>query len=247
MNIDFLFTHGHAPLDVALFAFLLLFMPAFAAWSGARLRRTPLDHTRRMRRYWQTVMRGWIVALALIAIWSVAKRPWVELGLDWPVGFWGLCGFGLGVLLSIVLAVEFMRIPKLVGTKLETLKARMRDVHILPHQKSELLLFVVMALTAGVWEELAYRGFLMWFLAPLSGLTGAIIISSLIFGLGHLYQGWKGVLRTAVVGLVFAIGFAVSHSLWWLMVVHALLDIFGGLLGWRIFNMQRTPEADASV
>jgi membrane protease YdiL (CAAX protease family) len=106
----------------------------------------------------------------------------------------------------------------------------------------ELAVFVPVAITAGVWEELLYRGFLIWFLAPTTGLAGAVLISSAIFGLGHAYQGWRGVLTTALVGLIFAVLYVASGSLWWLMLAHAIVDIYGGIAAFRIAALFRRAE-----
>ena len=96
------------------------------------------------------------------------------------------------------------------------------------------------AQVAGIWEELLFRGFLIWFLAPYAGVVGAVAISTLAFGLGHAYQGWRGIPRTGVIGLILAAAYVAGGSLWWVMAAHALLDLYGGLLAWRISRM---PEA----
>jgi membrane protease YdiL (CAAX protease family) len=56
-------------------------------------------------------------------------------------------------------------------------------------------------------------------------LLGALAASSLIFGLGHAYQGFKGVLSTAVAGLFLGLLFLLSGALIPAMALHALLDL----------------------
>jgi membrane protease YdiL (CAAX protease family) len=52
-----------------------------------------------------------------------------------------------------------------------------------------------------------------------------IIVSAVIFGLGHEYQGTMGMLKTGAVGLVFSISYlAVGRNLWPLALAHALID-----------------------
>ena len=91
-----------------------------------------------------------------------------------------------------------------------------------------------MAVTASPFEELLCRGFLMWFFAPFAGLWCAAALSSLLFGIGHAYQGWRGILRTTLIGLAFATAYALTHSLWWLMVAHIAFNLLGGLFAWRL-------------
>ena len=114
----------------------------------------------------------------------------------------------------------------------------MEELKITPRTRNELLLFVLVAITAGVWEELLYRGFFIWFLVPVTGVIGAVAISSLIFGIGHIYQGRYGVVNTGLVGLAFAILYLLSQSLWWLMAAHAVVDIYGGALAYRVMHMR---------
>ena len=49
-------------------------------------------------------------------------------------------------------------------------------------------------------------------------------VSSLIFGLGHLYQGVRGVIGTTVLGLVFAVLFVITGNLAIPILLHAAID-----------------------
>lgn len=82
-----------------------------------------------------------------------------------------------------------------------------------------LMLFV------GLYEELLARGFLLSRCRTLLGGTWApVILSSVLFGLGHGYQGWFGVLQTALVGLVFARLTLYWGTLWPAILAHAALN-----------------------
>jgi len=48
-----------------------------------------------------------------------------------------------------------------------------------------------------------------------------------VFGLAHLYQGWVGILATAVIGAALAALYLGSGALWLAMAVHAAFDLFG--------------------
>ena len=60
---------------------------------------------------------------------------------------------------------------------------------------------------------------------PGLGWTGAILAAALVFGLDHGYQGWKGMLQTAFLALVFTLLFVLAGNLWVPMIAHALLDL----------------------
>ncbi|MEM7052492.1 MAG: CPBP family intramembrane glutamic endopeptidase [Acidobacteriota bacterium] len=100
---------------------------------------------------------------------------------------------------------------------------------------------VIMWLTAALAEEVIYRGFLMGRLARLFRGTGrawiaALLLSSLFFGLLHLYQGIGGVLMTACAGLMLGGVYLLSgRNLWVVILAHGLTNTVSYLmvaLGW---------------
>jgi hypothetical protein len=77
----------------------------------------------------------------------------------------------------------------------------------------------------------------------------AAIASSLAFALLHAYQGPVGILRSGMLGFVFAAAFILTGSIWPQVVVHAGVDLISGLwLGPRSCRLcareQRGQEAD---
>jgi membrane protease YdiL (CAAX protease family) len=77
----------------------------------------------------------------------------------------------------------------------------------------------------GVYEELTARGFLLARCrSALGGTWGPVLLSSLVFGLGHFYQGWIGVLQTTVIGVILALYTVHWGSLWPAILAHALLN-----------------------
>ena len=61
-----------------------------------------------------------------------------------------------------------------------------------------------MCVTAGICEELLFRGFLTWYLAHHVGLPVAAAAQVVIFGVAHLYQGFGGIVKTGFAGAFFA-------------------------------------------
>ena len=55
-------------------------------------------------------------------------------------------------------------------------------------------------------------------------MWGGVAISSVLFGLLHVYQGLSGVVITGTIGLVFAISFVLlKRNLWVLIIAHGLI------------------------
>lgn len=99
---------------------------------------------------------------------------------------------------------------------------------LLPNTAIERAAWIPLSLTAGICEEILCRGFLIRFLHE--GVFGipvviALVVSSLIFGLGHAYQGLKGVMGTAVSGLGFGLLFFLTGNLIASIIVHVLVDL----------------------
>ena len=232
---------GQNGFDLVLVALALFVLPAISAFTGRRMAKAPDDLL--LPRYFKTAVRGWLVIAAIAGAWWWNARPVAWLELDIPVGEYGLYGLLFVAIVMLAMAVQILRFDRLVQPeRVPQLRQQIRDIKILPRTRAEFVVFVFVALTAGIWEELLYRGFLLWFLMPYAGVVAAIILSTSVFGLGHIYQGWKGAARAAALGLAFAIGYVVSGSLWWLIALHALIDIFGGVMAWRVSTL-RLPDA----
>lgn len=81
------------------------------------------------------------------------------------------------------------------------------------------------SLFIGLYEELLARGFLLRRARELlGGLWGPVALSSLLFGLGHVYQGAFGVIQTALVGAILAVAVLRYASLWPAIIAHALIN-----------------------
>jgi membrane protease YdiL (CAAX protease family) len=100
--------------------------------------------------------------------------------------------------------------------------------YLMPQGRMEALLFAGVAVTAGICEELIFRGFLFRYLqAEPFGFSTilSLIISTLFFGFGHAGQGPKGILVTGASGLFFAWLYLASGSLLLPIVLHIIVDL----------------------
>jgi len=67
----------------------------------------------------------------------------------------------------------------------------------------------------------------------------------LAFGVGHAYQGARGVVITTLLGVFLAAVYFLTGSLYASMLIHALMDLHTGDLAWRAYERER-QEAAAS-
>jgi membrane protease YdiL (CAAX protease family) len=97
---------------------------------------------------------------------------------------------------------------------------------LLPRTKNEKLWFILVALSAGVCEELIFRGYGLRLFESL-GFSGLplLIVTAVVFGLAHIYQGFLGVITTAAMGALFTIIYIQTGSLWWAIAAHIFMDL----------------------
>ncbi|GHU22135.1 hypothetical protein FACS1894164_03890 [Spirochaetia bacterium] len=98
---------------------------------------------------------------------------------------------------------------------------------VIPRTKKEKLVFSFVALSAGICEEMIYRGCFMFFLhAVFPGIPVYLIvlIPSVLFGTAHFYQGVQGVIHTGITGAALMCLFLVSDSLIPGMALHFFMD-----------------------
>jgi len=113
-------------------------------------------------------------------------------------------------------------------------------LHILPRSRAERLAFVGLAITAGITEELIFRGFLIPALGlALGSAWFAVALSSLVFGFLHGYQDLPGMLRAGILGFGLALPLMLSGSLLPSILAHTAYDVVAG-----VFLSRRLLEAE---
>lgn len=115
---------------------------------------------------------------------------------------------------------------------------------LIPRSAGEKWAFAGLSVCAGFGEEVAYRGYVLPMLVPLVGVTGAVAISSAVFGVLHCYQGPQGILRTGVMGAMMAVGFLATGTLWAPILAHLLFDVLAGIF---LADRLMVPEETVGV
>ena len=102
---------------------------------------------------------------------------------------------------------------------------------LVPRTRLEIALWICVALTAGFCEEFIFRGYVQRQFAAVSGqaLVG-MVVSSIVFGLAHGYEGPKRMLLISVYGFLFSSLAQLRKSLRPGMMAHAWHDAFTGLV-----------------
>lgn len=97
-----------------------------------------------------------------------------------------------------------------------------------PRTSRERRWLAAVAVTAGVCEEVVFRGFLFFYvsrLLPGAGTLVIVVLAAGVFSAAHAYQGWLGVAGTFGLGVVFGFVYLATGSLVPGIVMHSLLDL----------------------
>lgn len=202
-----------------------------------------------LRRYRDSVVRQWALSAVAVLVTLVGVgAPPEALGLvpRWERELYYLPGVLKGVAVGAA-AVVALRWDRRRRPRRSLLDALLRPVALLlPQSRRERWAYAAVAVTAGVTEELLYRGWLVWFLAlaaPVGGYAGAMVVSSLAFGLGHAYQGVRGVLLAGAAGLGLALLALSTGSILLPVLLHVLVDLRVLLLLPRRLSVTAGPTA----
>lgn len=132
----------------------------------------------------------------------------------------------IGMLVVLVVPAAMARwIPTI---RARTTKAFKSLAFFLPTTRNERVWWAIVSVSAGVCEEIIFRGFLLRYLhtAPWHlSLAWAVAVAAAIFGLQHLYQGVAGVAQTTAMGVVFCVIFLMTGNLLVPMLLHTVIDL----------------------
>jgi len=209
-------------LDVLALPLLYVFLPAAAI---AQLPLLDWEEWERIPVYVGSIAA--ILALGLISGLLALRLEGVA-----PAGFTvlspgAMVGWTLGLTLAGLLVILIFRPIEgwIGGGRPEFLR------QLLPQTSRERTVFSGLSLSAGLGEELAYRGYAFQAIQLLGvGPWGAALLSSIPFGVLHGYQGPVGMIRTGVMGFVLAVPVVLTGSLLPSMAAHALIDLLVGLV-----------------
>ncbi len=201
----------------------------------------------RLRIYRVAMAALWISSLAIVALWLARQRPWNQLGLV-PVFGGGLIGILVGLVLVVTVSLRQMR-GGVAEKQAKALKKRVAGgERMMPRTPEELRWFSLLSISAGLCEELIYRGYFLWYLQMLGlPLLPAAAIACVIFGFAHLYQGTRGVMMTTIVGAFLTGVYLLSGSLFAGMLIHALMDLYAGRMLYEVYRREAGGPAGTVV
>lgn len=198
---------------------LLVPLPAIMIVQGRKL--AEIESLPRTEAYISSIASLWLLALATLGVAHVSGYTMRQLGLL-PLDLsrtavWTAALTLAGVAVLFAFRFAGVREPRLIHD-------------LMPVSAHDRVLFTGVSITAGVCEEIVFRGFLIHVLYGATGsLAIALLLSSGAFGVAHAYQQPMGALRATLLGLILALPLVIDDSIVPSIIAHAAIDILSGL------------------
>jgi membrane protease YdiL (CAAX protease family) len=208
----------------------VLLLVSFSGMSGKH----PLaEDNNRLQQYFVTIAWEWILAGF---VWlGIRKRvplreliggrwaTWEDFFLDivYAGAFWGCALVVLG------LTAKMMHLDR--GGNMESMRRSLG--FLTPGTNLELAVWFCVSTTAGICEEIIFRGYLQrQFAAAANSMLAGVLLSAIVFGASHGYEGFARMVLITIYGLMFGL------LAWWRkslrpgMIAHAWHDGFSGAM-----------------
>jgi uncharacterized protein len=186
------------------------------------------------------------IAFQWLAVAVVAWRAWAHGFTAFQLGL-TIHGRSRILVASIVGAVTIAALQWLNLRRVGKISVQARGPlqaiaeRILPQSTVELLPYLALAITAGLCEEFLYRGFAMAVLLHVGLQPWAVVlISSVLFGLAHSYQGRGGIVMTLIIGTILGASRIAYDCLVPAIFWHSAVDVVAGTAGPRYLT-RRSP------
>jgi CAAX protease family protein len=233
---------------VLIFAVLGILIP----WRGSvrvnkLIARPQFSAEDRLSLYASTIAFQWVLTGAIA--WRCLARALTPENLGLTVHSPGITAIVTAGMAIALCSLQYFGIRRIASMPIDAV-SRMREIslRLMPRSLIEALAFSALAVTAAVCEEFIYRGFVYAVLQTTTGSVAvAIVASSILFSVAHLYQGRRGLVSTFILGLAFALSRWATGNLIAATVTHLVVDLLAGYIAPRYFAKQTASTEDQST
>lgn len=189
------------------------------------------------RSYRHTMLVLWGTAILIILVWAISGRPWEELGFAFTTDLGSYLSIALALATSGFLFFQYLQVVlsnkarEKVIAQIEKTPALLK---VLPKTSRDYRSFKLLGVTAGITEEIIFRGFLIWGLSLWFDLWLASVLALIVFVLSHLYQeSMAELVKIAFVGAIFTVLYLMSGSLITAIFTHIMIDLLSVATLWH--------------
>lgn len=171
--------------------------------------------------YYPTIIIQLVIALLVLFAVRSEQTDLADVGLGGFTRFTVWQGVGFYLIANAILAVLQLAIFAEAPGSFAEVDA------LLPKTLLERLVWVVLCAVVAVSEELTFRGYLISRVSRLAGgrVWVGVLVATLAFASGHLYQGLGGVFLIFVYGLMFAGLYLYTGSLYACIIAHFIQNV----------------------
>lgn len=202
----------------------IVIIPIYIIWGIRDYRKLKRDRSFLITSYKGTILFN-ILLVGLIAVLS----NYANFTSDFNVLEKGYAVFDDEMILGlIVILIVVLLILPIITSKFKIVIPTPADfADLLPKSKREMIWFFILVVAVAIGEELIFREFYFELLHDTFHLNGdlLLLVSALIFGIVHLYQGVAGVIFTFFLGLLLGKLFQTTETLLIPIVLHFIIDI----------------------
>lgn len=182
----------------------------------------------RLYRILLAIQWGW-TALVLTAVTGSARLDLAAIGIRAPRADEMAWSVAIGAAVALLATIPGMRRAARSG---RAIPGQAAFAALMPRTSEERRYSAAAALTAAVCEEILYRGFFIAAGVVLLDLPieWAAVAAAAVFVIGHIYQGWQGLLGVTGLAVVFTFLYLRTGSLLLPVALHALVDVRALLL-----------------
>ncbi|MEU4700372.1 CPBP family intramembrane glutamic endopeptidase [Nonomuraea dietziae] len=179
------------------------------------------DRSRYTRTFLAWIAELWgMAAVALLIVGLSPDLDLVDLGLTVPTDLSTFLGMITGLVIASVVVALVMRKSGAAMPGQAAFEA------LVPRTGGERWMAVAMSVSAGVCEEIVFRGLLIAMFTSMGAPRPvAAGLALALFVAGHLYQGWRGMIMVTLAGFSLTMVYFSSGSLVLPIVIHVLVDI----------------------
>ncbi len=190
----------------------------------------------RTKYYHSIILFLWLPTLVLMTLIYFDAHSLNSIGLRWEFGLANQVAVVLTLLLSVYIWFSIKQIHKNKKAKETFLEQIECGAYLMPINVKEVRWFIGVCISAGICEEILFRGYLMSVFGEHMPVYAAVILSSIVFGLPHIYQGAVNVIKTGFFGAVMAVIYLVTESIIIPIVLHILVDMYFGIMFYTIHS-----------
>lgn len=214
--------------------------PFYSVLSSRRpLTSIHFDYSLKKNLYYSNSLILWAAAAVVSLLWWTQNRPFSMLGFWYPT--WERIPVILCFLVIILYLIDVFLEVKIAVRRDKTIQRWKKYTPFLPENNREFTHFIFLAFSAGICEEIVFRGYFITYLINILGDTtlmawAAITLPAIVFGVAHLYQGATAVLKIIFMALLFGWIFVLIQSLFIVIILHILIDLVGGWLAVKLLG-----------